>query len=53
MVPHGKAFKFDVHTLVHFSFHFFSFLELLANFIAKTDVHEQSTPSFLGAKWFK
>ena len=21
MVPHGKAFKFDVHTLVHFSFH--------------------------------
>ena len=25
MVPHGKAFKCDVHTLVHFSLHFFSF----------------------------
>ena len=25
MVPRGKAFKFDVHTLIHFSFDFFSF----------------------------
>ena len=28
-------------------------LELLPNFLAKTDVQEQSTPSILGAKWFK
>ena len=28
-------------------------LELLPNFIVKTDVQEQSTPSILGAKWFK
>ena len=25
IVLHGKAFKFDVHSLVHFSFHIFSF----------------------------
>ena len=26
MVPHGEAFEFDVRSLVHFSFHFFCFL---------------------------
>ena len=25
MVARGEAFKFDLHTLIHFSFQFFSF----------------------------
>ena len=42
-----------MYTLL-FTFPFTSIpLELLPNFIAKTDVQEKSTPSILGAKWFK